>query len=160
MSCRGYIRFHALSEHLLLFQQNFIWPIFLFLCSPAPWHIPSQQPLHRDSFVIKDSYELFVFEQERFTFDGCLASNKFRQQWRERDSLLLWRVGMTGWLRETDVPPVLPLHNALPFPPSSPALLLPWLQTKQNIRYRYQGELMACSASHGASHDGDSHWSG
>lgn len=49
MSTRVYshIRFHAINEHLLLFQQNFVWPIFLFLCSPAPWHTPSQQLLHR-----------------------------------------------------------------------------------------------------------------
>lgn len=30
----SYIQFHAINEHLLLSQQNFIWPIFLFLCSP------------------------------------------------------------------------------------------------------------------------------
>lgn len=50
----------------------------------------------------------------------------------ERDSLLLWHASIAGCLRETDVPP------ALLFPPSSPALLLPPLQTRQNIRHRYQ----------------------
>lgn len=52
----------------------------------------------------------------------------------ESDSLLLWHAGTAWCLRETDVPALLPLHTALPFPPSSPALLLPWLQTRQNIR--------------------------
>lgn len=69
----------------------------------------------------------------------------------ERHSLLLWHASMAGCLRETDVPPV------LPFPPASPALLLPRVQMRQNIRQRYQGQFLACSSSHGASHDGDNH---
>lgn len=51
--------------------------------SPAAWQIPPQQPPHRRSFFINDSYELSVFEQKRFTFDQCLASSNFAQQWIE-----------------------------------------------------------------------------
>lgn len=58
-----------------------------FFSSLAAWHTLPQQPLHRS--FINDSYELSVFEQERFTFDWYLASSYFMQQ--RSNSFLLWQ---------------------------------------------------------------------
>lgn len=147
----SYIRFHATNEHLLLFQQNFIRPNFLFLCFPAPQHTPSQQPLHRESSVIKDSYELFVFEQERFTFDWYLALSKVTQEWRER-----FPCAVAWCLRETDVPPSPALAHCTALPSLIPCSIA--TLTADEIKYKIEipGELLTCSGSHG----GDNHWSG
>lgn len=59
----------------------------------------------------------------------------------ERERLSSAVAGWYGRMPKGDrCAPVLPLHTALPFPPSSPALFLSRLQMRQNIRQRYQGE--------------------
>lgn len=126
----SYIQFHAINEHLLLSQQNFIWPIFLFLCSSS-WHTPTQQPLHRVLLLKILTNSLSLNRRDLLSTDIWHQVNLDNSA--ERDSLLLWHASVAGCLRETDVPPV------LPFLPSSPALLLPPLQTRQNIRCRHQG---------------------
>lgn len=79
----SHIRLNAINGRLLLFQQDFdpfFFPSVHQHPSLAACLIPPQQPLHGRSFVINVSYELSVFEQERFTFDRCLASSNFTQQ--------------------------------------------------------------------------------
>lgn len=151
-----------LSMGIYSFSSRTLFDLFFFPSahqhpSLAVWHTPPQQPLHRRNFV-NDSYELSVFEQEQFTFDRCLASSNFTQQWREIPfccGTLEWHEALGRQMCSPSCPCILrcPSLNHLVH------LSLPWLQMRQNLRYwdtnspRYQGELLTCSGSHGASPD-------